>query len=151
MSYANYGYRGYPPPQHYQQRPQRPPQYRANYAYAQSSVVDEMARHYRVNFNPNGVSGLSRTDTFRQSRTLTSSRYYNEAPLGNRILKGLGSFVSGLASVIGIAGYFYPPAMAVAQVAGPISTAVNMGTANIDVRPRAVQAQVVSGNNFWFR
>lgn len=129
---------------------QRFPAVRANYAYSQHSVVDEMAQRYRVSYNPNSVAGMPQ-DTFRQSRVLTSSRNFTGPSTMSVIAKKFGSFLKSLGSIASVVGLFYPPVAAVATVASPITSAVGSATAQIDTRPKAVQVTTVGSYNYWFR
>lgn len=128
----------------------RSPQHQANYAYAKYSVVEEMAQHHRVYLNPNGVAGLP-SDTFRRSHTLTSARYQTPPSQGKVWLKGIGSFISGLASIFGIVGMFVPPVAPIAAIAEPVGSMIGMATDQIDTRPKPVQMQTQRKYNYWFR
>ena len=125
-------------------------QYRANYAYSQYSVVNEMASHYRVNLNPNGVAGMPQ-DTFRRSNTLISARYLQPVDSSKVWWKKIGSFVSDIADLIGVVGMFAPPLAAVAAIASPIGSMAGMAANQIDVTPHPVQVTTVGRYNYWFR
>jgi hypothetical protein len=126
------------------------PAHRANYAYSTHSVVDEMAAVHRIHYNPEGIAGMPR-DTFRQSRTLTSTRTFTGPSESSVFFKKFGSFFSDLVSVLGFVGMFAPPVAAVATVASPISSAVKMATDRIDLTPKAAQVQTYGRYNYWFR
>jgi len=126
------------------------PSIRANYAYSQYSVVDEMASRHRIQYNPNAIPGMPR-DTFRQSQVLTSSRQY-VAPSRSKVMaKEFGSFIKDISTVLQVVGLFAPPVAAVAAVASPISTMVSSATSQIDTRPQAVQVATAGRYNYWFR
>lgn len=127
-----------------------PPTIRANYAYSQYSVVDEMARRYRASYNPNAIAGMPR-DTFRQSTVLTSARYYTPPSEGKVFAKQFGSFIRDMGTILGLVGMFVPPVAAVATVAKPIASMVGTATDQIDIRPTAVQTRAVGNYNYWFR
>ena len=137
MVYAQYG--------NYQR-----PQTQANYAYSQYSVVDEMAGHHRVIYNPHAVAGMPE-DTFRQSRVLTSSRQFEGPSRGKVMAKEFGSFFKDISTILSVVGLFAPPIAAVAAIAGPVSSMVHTATSQIDTRPQAVQVATVGRYNYWFR
>ncbi|PIQ27317.1 hypothetical protein COW36_00045 [bacterium (Candidatus Blackallbacteria) CG17_big_fil_post_rev_8_21_14_2_50_48_46] len=128
----------------------RPPTIRANYAYSQYSVVDEMARRYRATYNPTAIAGMPR-DTFHQSSVLTSARYYTPPSEGKVFAKQFGSFLRDLGTILEVVGWFAPPVAAVATVAKPISSMVGAATDQIDTRPQAVQVRTAGNYNYWFR
>ena len=128
----------------------RPPMVRANYAYAQHSVVDELANRHRIRYNPNAIPGMPR-DTFRASQVLTSARYYTPPSTGKVMAKEFGSFFKDLSTILQVVGLFAPPVAAVASVASPISSAVHASTSQIDTRPTAVQVATTGRYNYWFR
>jgi len=129
---------------------QRFPAVRANYAYSQSSVVDEMAKQHRVHYNPHSIAGMPR-DTFRQSRVLTSSRQYVPPSKGSVFAKQFGSFLRDLGTIAKVVGFFVPPVGAVAAVASPITSMVGSATDQINTNPRALQVNTVGRYNYWFR
>jgi len=122
----------------------------ANYAYANYSVVDEMASRHRIRYNPNGIAGMPR-DTFRQSQVLTSSRYYTGPSQGKLVAKEFGSFLKDVSTILQVVGLFAPPVAAIATVASPISSMVSSATNQIDTRPKAVQVTSTGRYNYWFR
>ncbi len=123
---------------------------RANYAYSQYSVVDEMASRHRIRYNPNAIAGMPR-DAFRQSTVLTSSRHFTAPSRSKVIAKEFGSFMKDISTVLQVVGLFAPPVAAVASVASPISSMVHSSTSQIDTRPQAVQVQASGRYNYWFR
>lgn len=122
----------------------------ANYAYAQYSVVDEMATRHRVSYNPNAIAGMPR-DTFQKSTVLTSSRYYTPPSKGKVFAKEFGGFLKDISTVLQVVGLFAPPVAAVAAVASPVSSMVYSSTSQIDTRPQAVQVTTAGRYNYWFR
>lgn len=129
---------------------QRAPAVRANYAYSQYSVVDELAQKHRVTYNPNAIPGMPR-DTFRQSQVLTSSRYYTPPSQMKVFAKSMGSFLKDISTVLQVVGLFAPPVAAVSAVAAPVSSMVHTATSQIDTRPQAVQVASAGKYNYWFR
>ena len=123
---------------------------RANYAYSQYSVVDEMASRHRVRYNPNAIAGMP-SDTFKQSHVLTSSRYFTAPSRSKVIAKEFGNFMKDISTVLQVVGFFAPPVAAVASIASPISSVVHASTSQIDTRPQAVQVQTAGNYNSWFR
>lgn len=123
---------------------------RANYAYSQYSVVDEMASRHRVRYNPNAIAGMP-SDTFKQSHVLTSSRYFTAPSRSKVIAKEFGNFMKDISTVLQVVGFFAPPVAAVASIASPISSVVHASTSQIDTRPQAVQVQTAGNYNYWFR
>jgi hypothetical protein len=126
------------------------PTIRANYAYSQYSVVDEMASRYRAAYNPNAIAGMPR-DTFRQSAVLTSARYFTPPSDGKVFAKQFGSFLRDLGTILEVVGLFAPPVAAVATVAKPIGSMAGMAADQIDIRPTAVQVRTAGNYNYWFR
>lgn len=126
------------------------PTIRANYAYSQYSVVDEMARRYRVSYNPHAIAGMPR-DTFRQSSVLTSARYFTPPSEGKVFAKHFGSFLRDLGTILEVVGLFAPPVAAVATVAKPIGSLAGAVSDHIDLRPRAIQVRATGSYNYWFR
>lgn len=126
------------------------PMVRANYAYSQHSVVDELANRHRIRYNPNAIAGMP-TDTFKTSHVLTSARYYTPPSTGKVMAKEFGSFLKDLSTILQVVGFFAPPVAAVASVASPISSAVHSSTSQIDTRPAPVQVATAGRYNYWFR
>lgn len=128
----------------------RPPAIRANYAYSQYSVVDEMARRYHVTYNPHAIAGMPQ-DTFRKSSVLTSARYFTPPSTGKVFAKQFGSFLRDLGTILEVVGLFAPPVAAVATVAKPIGSLAGVVSDQIDIRPTAVQVRTSGKYHYWFR
>lgn len=116
----------------------------AMYAY---NVVGQMASYNGVtsSFSTPGLP----TDTFRQTYSITSNRFYNPVDKAKLFMKDLGSLISSIGMVSKIVSFFYPPAAVVSTVTDIAAPTLTLAAG--DTTPKPVVFQTQQKYNPWIR